>query len=470
MSIDGTLHSLFGASKVAADILVQEYGRYFGMKTACFRGGCLTGPNHSGTQLHGFLAYLMKCAVTGTPYTIFGYNRKQVRDNIHAADLVRAFEEVFRNPCSGEVYNIGGGRHSNCSMLEAIALCEEITGNEFACNYVDGESPRRPHLVDQRSEPLSGSLSGVEDHLRCAANPERDLRAECRTLERNMRQLGKKNVIGILIDALDYEASVDFILRAARERRGAAISALAVHGVMTGVLDSAHKFRLNHFDLLVPDGQPVRWVLNWLHGAKLADRVYGPTLTLKVCEQAAAEGQSIYLYGSTTEILSALQKSSGRTLPRHPHRRQRAFEVSPPYLQGEIRSRSAHRGFRGFDHLVGLGCPRQESFAYEFRDALSMPVVAVGAAFPFIAGRVAQAPRWMQDRGLEWLFRLCDRTQAAMAPLPLSESRIPVPGCAAGLRSFTIPQQTANFPSRRFSPDEATHACGQNRKWARRIC
>jgi CDP-paratose 2-epimerase len=145
MSIDGTLHSLFGASKVAADILVQEYGRYFGMKTACFRGGCLTGPNHSGTQLHGFLAYLMKCAVTGTPYTIFGYKRKQVRDNIHAADLVRAFDEVFRNPRSGEVYNIGGGRESNCSMLEAIALCEQITGNEFECNYVE-ENRRGDHI------------------------------------------------------------------------------------------------------------------------------------------------------------------------------------------------------------------------------------------------------------------------------------------------------------------------------------
>src|SRR5579863_6904314 len=121
MSIDHCKHSLFGASKVAADILVQEYGRYFGMKTGCFRGGCLTGPGHSGTQLHGFLAYLVKCAVTGTPYTIFGYKGKQVRDNIHSADLVRAFDAVFRDPRPGEVYNIGGGRESNCSMLEAIA-------------------------------------------------------------------------------------------------------------------------------------------------------------------------------------------------------------------------------------------------------------------------------------------------------------------------------------------------------------
>jgi CDP-paratose 2-epimerase len=135
MSIDQSLHSLFGASKVAADVLVQEYGRYFGMNTACFRGGCLTGPNHSGAQLHGFLAYLMKCAASGTPYNVFGYGGKQVRDNIHSADLVQAFDHFFRAPRSGEVYNIGGSRFSNCSMLEAIQLCEEITGTPLQWTY-----------------------------------------------------------------------------------------------------------------------------------------------------------------------------------------------------------------------------------------------------------------------------------------------------------------------------------------------
>jgi CDP-paratose 2-epimerase len=135
MSIDQSLHSLFGASKVAADVLVQEYGRYFGMHTACFRGGCLTGPNHSGAQLHGFLAYLMKCAASGTPYNVFGYGGKQVRDNIHSADLVQAFDHFFRTPRSGEVYNIGGSRYSNCSMLEAIQLCEEITGTPLQWTY-----------------------------------------------------------------------------------------------------------------------------------------------------------------------------------------------------------------------------------------------------------------------------------------------------------------------------------------------
>ncbi|MDY6784912.1 MAG: NAD-dependent epimerase/dehydratase family protein [Cyanobacteriota bacterium] len=137
MSVDQTTHSLFGASKVAADLLVQEYGRYFNMKTACFRGGCLTGPNHSGTQLHGFLAYLMKCAATGKPYTIFGYKGKQVRDNIHSADLINAFFEFYQAPRRAEVYNTGGGRYSNCSMLEAIHLAREITGKEMNYTYCE---------------------------------------------------------------------------------------------------------------------------------------------------------------------------------------------------------------------------------------------------------------------------------------------------------------------------------------------
>lgn len=136
MSVDQSLHSLFGASKLAADLLVQEYGRYFGMRTVCFRGGCLTGPNHSGAQLHGFLAYLMKCAVLNIPYKVFGYKAKQVRDNIHSVDLIQAFDEFYRQPRTGEVYNMGGGRFSNCSMLEAIKMCEQIAGKELKWEYV----------------------------------------------------------------------------------------------------------------------------------------------------------------------------------------------------------------------------------------------------------------------------------------------------------------------------------------------
>jgi CDP-paratose 2-epimerase len=135
MSIDASTHSLFGVSKAAADLLVQEYGRYFGMKTAAFRGGCLTGPNHSGTVLHGFLAYLMKCAATRQPYKVYGYGGKQVRDNIHSADLVAAFHEFYKAPKPGQVYNMGGSRFSHCSILEAIRMCEEITGNPLTWSY-----------------------------------------------------------------------------------------------------------------------------------------------------------------------------------------------------------------------------------------------------------------------------------------------------------------------------------------------
>lgn len=137
MSIDNSKHSLFGASKVAADVLAQEYGKYFGMNVGIFRGGCLTGPNHSGTQLHGFLSYLMKCAVTGNHYTIFGYKGKQVRDNIHAYDLINMIYHFYLSPGQGEVYNAGGSRHSNCSMQEAIELCEEITGKKMNYSYAE---------------------------------------------------------------------------------------------------------------------------------------------------------------------------------------------------------------------------------------------------------------------------------------------------------------------------------------------
>jgi len=152
MSIDSTLHSLFCASKVGADILVQEYGRYFGMRTVCFRGGCLTGPNHAGTALHGFLAYLMKCAATGQSYTVHGYRGKQVRDNIHSADLIAAFDAFLGSPRAGEVYNVGGGRDSNCAMMEAIELCEQIVGRH------DRGNPRS--AGNQRARRGDAGLAG----------------------------------------------------------------------------------------------------------------------------------------------------------------------------------------------------------------------------------------------------------------------------------------------------------------------
>jgi CDP-paratose 2-epimerase len=160
MSIDSSMHSLFGVSKAAADLMVQEYGRYFEIPTVCFRGGCLTGPNHAGAELHGFLAYLMRCTVTGTPYTVHGYAAKQVRDNIHSADVVRAFEEFHKSPRAAAVYNLGGGRESNCSMLEAIELCQEIARRELDWTLSD-----RPRMGDHRwwISELSGFRADYPD-------------------------------------------------------------------------------------------------------------------------------------------------------------------------------------------------------------------------------------------------------------------------------------------------------------------
>lgn len=221
-----------------------------------------------------------------------------------------------------------------------------------------------------------------------------------------MLKHGKGSVIGILIDVVDYKSAVDRIVRAARERRPMAILALAVHGLMTGVLDDQHRYRLNRFDLLVPDGQPVRWALNLLHGARLRDRVYGPTLTKAVCARAEEEGVPVFFYGSTPEILVRLRKYLDREYPRlvvagmEPSK----FRQLTPEEMGNVARRIRESGARIV--FAGLGCPRQEIWAYELREALSMPILAVGAAFPFFAGIVPQAPRWMQDRGLEWLFRL----------------------------------------------------------------
>jgi len=145
MSIDNTLHSIFGASKVAADILTQEYGKYFGLKTGVFRGGCLTGPSHQGAELHGFLSYLVNCIVSGKKYKIFGYKGKQVRDNIHSHDLINAFYHFYLKPRSGEAYNIGGGRHSNCSVLEAIEKIERISGKRANYEYIE-ENRRGDHI------------------------------------------------------------------------------------------------------------------------------------------------------------------------------------------------------------------------------------------------------------------------------------------------------------------------------------
>lgn len=221
-----------------------------------------------------------------------------------------------------------------------------------------------------------------------------------------MIRRGKRDILGVMVDVVDYESAVDQIVHAAKTGRGFAATALAVHGVMTGALDPEHRFRLNEFDLVVPDGQPVRWALNLLHSARLSDRVYGPTLMLALCERCATDGIAIYLYGSNESVLARLRKRLEERFPTlriagsQPSRFRRITPDEKAEIVGDIRGSGARLVF------AGLGCPRQEVWAYEFRDALSMPVVAVGAAFDFHAGTIPQAPRRLQNAGLEWLYRL----------------------------------------------------------------
>ncbi|MEG4311603.1 WecB/TagA/CpsF family glycosyltransferase [Microcoleus sp. AT8-B6] len=222
----------------------------------------------------------------------------------------------------------------------------------------------------------------------------------------SMIDKGKKNVLGILVNAVNYEAAVSKIIAAASAGKPMSVSALAVHGVMTGVLDSTHRYRINHIDLVLPDGQPVRWALNWLYHTELPDRVCGPNAMLQICERAAEEGLPIYLYGSQASVLEALSRNLCQRFPKliiagtQPSKFRQVSPQEKEEIAQQIRNSGAAITF------VGLGCPRQEVWAYEYRDDLSMPLIAVGAAYDFHAGNLAKSPDFLSKIGLEWLFRM----------------------------------------------------------------
>ncbi len=221
-----------------------------------------------------------------------------------------------------------------------------------------------------------------------------------------MAMTRKKNVLGVLVDAVDYEKAVGTVIESAVEGNPLSVTALAVHGVMTGVRDDSYRAILNTLDLVCPDGQPVRWALNGLYHAGLLDRVYGPNLMLEVCRRAAAEKLPIYFYGSKTETLHALNRSLCAHFPNLQIAGMRAslFRTLSSEEIADIAESIRVSGARIV--FCGLGCPRQEIWVHEFKKVLSMPLIAVGAAFDFHAGLLAQAPSWMQRMGLEWIFRL----------------------------------------------------------------
>ncbi len=217
---------------------------------------------------------------------------------------------------------------------------------------------------------------------------------------------GKHNVIGVNVCAVDYESAVEKIIDAAKDRRPLGVSALAVHGVMTGVMDSAHRHRLNQLELIVPDGQPVRWALNLLHGCKLKDRVYGPNLMLETCRKAAEKGVSIFLFGGKQELLDTLESQLMKKFPKLSIAGKLASKFRTVSAEEKQEIIDAINASGAGITMVGLGCPRQEVWAYEFKDHVKMPVLAVGAAFNFHAGELAQAPPFLQRLGLEWFYRL----------------------------------------------------------------
>lgn len=221
-----------------------------------------------------------------------------------------------------------------------------------------------------------------------------------------MWSVPRHNILGVSVSAVDYAVATDMIIAAAREKRAFAATALAVHGVMTGFRDPCQRARINALDLVTPDGQPVRWALNSLHGTALSDRVYGPFLMLRVCERAAAEGLRLFLYGSDRETVAALERGLRARFPSllvagtRPSRFRPATEPEWQEDAQALRTSGADIVF------CGLGCPRQEAWVYEMRPEIARPLVAVGAAFAFWSGRQPMAPAWMQRSGQEWLFRL----------------------------------------------------------------
>jgi len=261
---------------------------------------------------------------------------------------------------------------------------------------------------------------------------------------------GKHTVLGVGINALDYDAAVDRILDAARARRPLAVSALAVHGVMTGVLDPAQRHRLNHLDLVVPDGQPIRWALNLLHRTRLADRVYGPTLMVRVCERAAEEGLPVFLCGSTPEVLADLKTNLRNRFPglivagTSPSAFRRVSLEEQEQVAATIRASGAALTF------VGLGCPRQEVWVFEMRESLPMPLLAVGAAFAFHTGRLSQAPSRLQAWGLEWLFRLVQEPRRLWRRYLLLNPLYVLLLLLQALKLYTIDARSAPTPVERL--------------------
>ncbi|HEX3742732.1 MAG TPA: WecB/TagA/CpsF family glycosyltransferase [Bryobacteraceae bacterium] len=266
-----------------------------------------------------------------------------------------------------------------------------------------------------------------------------------------MMNEGKRNLLGVLVDAVDYEYVVSRTIEAARKGTALGVSALAVHGVMTGVGNSVQRYRLNRLEIVTPDGQPVRWLMNILYGTRLRDRVYGPRLTAEILRAAAAEGLPVFLYGSSKQINEALRNRLEKLLPAltiagaEPSAFRTLEAAEREALLGRIRESGARLVF------IGLGCPKQEVFVYENREALSMPVLAVGAAFDYLAGVLREPPETVQRLGLQWLYRLFQQPKRLAKRYLILNAKFTVMAAAQWCGIWRPDPLTTNAPSEMIS-------------------
>lgn len=399
-SIDQSIHSLMGCSKVSADIYVQEYGKNYGLKTTSLRLGCVTGKSHAGVKLHGFLSYLVKCLVHNEPYQIIGYKGKQVRDQIHADDVVLAMECILNDPNKGEVFNLGGGLQNNASILELIELITKKTNQRP--NLSIHETPRVGdhicYISDiskfQKRYPhwhITKNLEAITDEL---IQYELELPHEA------------TEILSVPISAITYQVALNKIQEWIRRGIKNYICVAAVHLVMECQKDPELLNGVKKAGLVTPDGMPLVW-LSKFFGKTQIERVYGPTLMLKICELARSKKYRVFLLGGSR---GQSQKLKHRLRRRFPGIQIVGFQDTPmrplPKKQNHAIIKQINRS-RADVVFVGLGCPYQEKWIIENHSHLSSTVlIGVGAAFDFITLKAKQAPSWIQNVGFEWLYRL----------------------------------------------------------------
>ena len=379
------------------------------MKTCCFRGGCLTGPNHSGTALHGFLAYLMRCTATGRPYTVFGYHGKQ-----GARQHPQCRPDQLLSRGLSETSERRGVQHRRWKVQQRI----DARGG----SHVRADRRRQAEPDYKEANRVGDHVWWISDTSKFSSHyPEWkqqynvtdilqqifDNNVDRWKKETGVIDQGKQNLLGVGISAVDYESAVATIISRAKLGQRCSTTALVVHGVITGALDRVHRHRLNTFDLVTPDGQPVRWALNLLHGTKLRDRVYGPKMTLLVSRQAAREGIPVFFYGSKPEVLEHLCTRMKELCPGLQIAGARASQFRRLTADEQMSAVEQIRSSGAKILFVGLGCPRQEVFTYEMSQHLNMPILAVGAAFDYYSGLLDEPPALLQRLGLQWFYRLC---------------------------------------------------------------